>query len=191
MHRVPLRQRVVVGFASLALIPSTLCAATLREEALAYRAKGYEAQRRGDTASALSLYQKAAALDPSNPTPHNDLGILLEGLGRFEEAERSYLQALSLNKSYLKAHTNLAILYERVGQPDKAIDHWMKRFQLGEPKDPWTQRAEARLLALGTLTGEPLHEIKTARHIVSRELQAHAKSLEDFHAVTDTYGDWP
>jgi tetratricopeptide (TPR) repeat protein len=175
------------------IIPSTLApAASLREEAIGYRSQGYEAQRRGDKASALTLYQKAAALDPSYPTPHNDAGVLLEELGRTEEAEREYLQALSLSPNYLEPHANLAMLYERMGQKEKAIFHWLKRYELGDPYDPWTARAEERLMALGVLKTHPglKGRIFSRRRILNQEFEAHAQSLEDFHAVTKEHGDW-
>ena len=83
MDRSVFRQTTLAGLASLVIIPNAL-ATSLREEAITYRAQGYEAQRRGDKDSALTGYQKAAALDPAYPTPHNDLGVLFEEAGRLE-----------------------------------------------------------------------------------------------------------
>ena len=168
-------------------------AATLREEAMSYRTQGYEAQRRGDKASALSFYQKAAALDPSYPTPLNDAGVLLEEGGRLDEAEQTYKKALELNPNYLEAHANLAMLYERLGKKESAIYHWMKRYQLGDPYDPWTARAEERLIALGVLKTYPglKGRIYNRRRLVDAEFQSHDQSLEEFHAVTREHGDWP
>src|SRR3990167_6536195 len=163
----------------LVLSNSIVFAGTLREEAISYRVQGFEAQRRGDTANALSLYQKATAL--------NDLGVLLEGQGRLEEATQAYQKALSLNPNYLEAHANLAMLYERTGEKEKAIYHWLKRYQLGDPYDPWTARAEERLVALGMLKTYPGMKgaLYTRRRVVGQEFQTHAKSLEEFHAVTE------
>ncbi len=168
-------------------------AASLREEAVSYRRQGYDAQQRGDTAGALMWYQKAAGLDPAYPTPHNDLGILLEEAGRLDEAEQEYQQALALNPNYLEPHANLAMLYERTGQREKAISHWLKRYELGDPYDPWTHRAEERLLALGVLKTHPglKGKLFTRRKVVEEELKAHAQSLEEFRSVTDATGTWP
>jgi len=179
-----------IGFAFLLILPNAITAsASLREEAVSYRVQGYEAQRRGDRATALSLYQKAAALDPTYPTPLNDVGVLLEEEGRLEEAEQVYRQALTLNPNYLEAHANLAMLYERMGQKEKAIYHWMKRYQLGDPYDPWTARAEERLVALGVLKTYPglKGKIYNRRRVIGQEFQSHAKSLEEYHAVTDEH----
>ena len=183
-----------VTLACLALLPSSLAfAAGLREEAMDYRIQGYEAQRRGDKASALSLYQKAAALDPSYPTPLNDAGVLQEDAGRLGEAEISYNKALELNPNYLEAHANLAMLYERMGKKEQAIYHWMKRYQLGDPYDPWTARAEERLIALGVLKTYPglKGRIFNRRRLIDEYFQANSQSVEEFHSITEQHGDWP
>ena len=181
----------------IAIIPnSSACASTLREEATSYRQQGYEAQNRGDAATAMMWYQKAAALDPAYPTPHNDIGVLLEQEGRLQDAEQAYQQALALQPSYLDAHANLAMLYERMGEKEKAIYHWMKRYEMGAGDDPWTARAEERLLALGVLKDHPdlKARIYDRRHLVAQELQAHAQSIDDFRSLTkadDNWPDWP
>ena len=194
MYMRTFRLALLFGVAFLGFIPNApVLASGLREEAITYRTQGYEAQRRGDKEGALSLYQKAAALDPTYPTPWNDAGVLIEEQGRFEEAEQSYQHALSLNPNYLEPHANLAMLYERLGQKEKAIYHWMKRFQLGDPYDPWTARAEERLVALGALKSYPgmKGKLYSRRRVSSQELQAHSQSLEEFHAVTEERDDWP
>jgi len=183
---------VIVAF--LLIIPKGITSAgTLREEAVNYRVQGFEAQRRGDLASALTFYQKAAALDATYPTPLNDIGVLLEDQGRLQDAEQSYQKALELNPNYLEAHANLAMLYERMGQKEKAIFHWLKRYQLGDPYDPWTARAEERLVGLGVLKNYPGMKGKmyTRRRLVGDELENNKKAIEEFHAVTEEHGDWP
>ena len=123
----------------------------LQDEALNYRAQGLELQQHGDTNGAMGMLQKAIQLDPSYPTPHNDLGILYESIGRLDDAEHEYQAALALNPSYAKAHTNLALLYERQGKKDLAAAHWFQRYTLGAPSDPWARTAKERLVALGYL----------------------------------------
>ena len=193
MFQSPFRQIALVALAFLVIVPNIVAAGTLRQEAVSYRAKGYEVQQQGDMAEALSNYQKAAALDPSYPTPLNDAGVVLEEQGRPEDAERSYLKALSLNPNYLEPHANLGMLYERMGQKDKAIYHWTKRYQLGDPSDLWTAKAEERLIALGALprNTEQKTNVATRRHVADQELQRHAQSLEEYRSVTAAHGDWP
>jgi len=125
---------------------------TLRDEAVSYREAGSERQQHGDWEGAKTAYQKAEALDPSYAVARNDLGVIYEHERNFEQAQAAYEQAVQIDPNYLAAHTNLAILYERLGQKEKAIYHWLKRYELGALNDPWTARAEERLGALGALT---------------------------------------
>ena len=188
------RRPVLPGLIVLAilLIPVTVALSkTLREEAVTYRTQGYEAQRRGDAASALAYYQKAAVLDPAYPTPHNDIGILLEEQGRLSEAEASYRQALELNPNYLEAHTNLAMLYERMGEREKAVSHWRTRYERGDAEDPWTGRAEERLVALGVLSARADRGGADRRRLSDEEFRKHAQSLKEYRSLTETHGNWP
>ena len=186
--------RLAVGVACLIVLPHpSLFSAALRDQAVTYRTEGYEKQQQGDFAGALSAYQKAAAIDPAYPTPHNDVGVLQEQMGQFEDAKRSYEQALLIDPNYLEAHANLAMLHERLGDKDQAVQHWMKRYELGDPADPWTARAEERLVALGVIQSYPglKGKIYSRRRVVEDELKAHEQSTQEFHTVTERSGRWP
>jgi len=128
-----------------------LFADMMDEDAESYRIKGYEAQEKGDVDAAMVWYQKAIALDPNYAAPHNDLGIIYEVKGWLDRAESEYQKALAIDPNYTKAHTNLALLYERKGELEKAAYHWMRRYKLGQPNDPWTYEARERLEKLGLL----------------------------------------
>jgi tetratricopeptide (TPR) repeat protein len=123
----------------------------IKDNAEDYRAKGYEAQQRGDIDTAIEWYQKAAGIKPSYASPHNDLGILFETKGWLDRAEAEYNKALAIDPEYKEVYTNLALLYERKGELEKAAFHWMKRYKLGSPDDPWTQEAKDRLEKLGLI----------------------------------------
>ena len=148
-------QGLIISFIFLSSIFSIntpyIYAGGLAEEAQSYREKGYDAQEKGEIDSAISWYQKAADLDSGYAAPHNDLGILFEAKGWLDRAESSYERALSINPDYEKAHTNLALLYERKGELEKAAFHWMRRYKLGRPDDPWTKEASQRLEKLGLI----------------------------------------
>ncbi|MDP2911950.1 MAG: tetratricopeptide repeat protein [Candidatus Omnitrophota bacterium] len=116
-----------------------------------YRTKGYDAQQRGDIDTAIEWYQKAANVRPEYAAPHNDLGILFETKGWLDRAEAEYEKALAIDPGYKEVHTNLALLYERKGELEKAAFHWMRRYKLGTPDDPWTQEAKNRLEKLGLI----------------------------------------
>ena len=191
MHSRALRQLAVVTVACFASFPhANSFSATLRDEAVAYRIAGYEAQQRGDLEGAFAAYQKAAALDPTYATPHNDAGILLEQMGRREDAQQAYERALDIDPKNLEAHSNLAMLYEQLGNKEKAVYHWIKRYQLGDPHEAWTARAEERLAALGVLKSYPglRGKVYARRQAVEEEFKAHEQSLKDFREVTERHG---
>lgn len=189
-----LRQLAAATVACLLTSPlPTAHAVGLRDEAVTYRQEGFDRQQRGDIQGAVEAYQKAVALDPSYPAPYNDLGVLFEQLGQIEDAKKSYEQALVIDPNYLKAHANLALLYERLSEKEKAIFHWLKRYQLGDPNDAWTARAEERLVALGVLKAYPglKGRIYTRQRLVAEALKEHEQSIDEFHRITEEHGDWP
>ena len=55
---------------------------------------------------------------------HLERGMLLEQVGRVEDAIAETEKALELNPSMVKAHVNLLILYARVGNASKAEEHY-------------------------------------------------------------------
>ena len=133
----------------------------IKDSAEDYRAKGYEAQQRGDIDTAIEWYQKAASIKPSYASPHNDLGILFETKGWLDRAEAEYNKALAIDPEYKEVYTNLALLYERKGELERAAFNWMKRYKLGSPDDPWTQEAKDRLEKLGLIDKTENASLKT------------------------------
>ena len=209
MQRKAFRQIALIGLAFLVITPhGTLAAVSFRDDAVAYRAKGYAAQQRGDRSEAFSWYQKAAALDPAYPDPQNDLGVVLEEEGRLDEARRAYQRAIELNPNFAEAHSNLALLSERIGDKEQAVTHWLKRYQLGQPDDLWTLRAKQHLTALGALIKLPAPasavpapptvpqppEAGTGMspwsHLAHQEFKNHEQSRSEFNAVTEEHRDW-
>ena len=55
---------------------------------------------------------------------HLERGMLLEQVGRVEDAIAETEKALELNPSIVKAHVNLLILYGRTGNASKAEEHY-------------------------------------------------------------------
>lgn len=133
---------------SVGLLAPSFSEASLAQEAPFYRAKGYDAQQRKQFDQAIIYYQKAIAIDPAYPMPHNDLGIAYEEKGWFDRAEEEYLKAIAVDPHFVDAYANLALLYERLGQLEKALVYWKKRVDFGHPNDPWTRRAIDRLSLL-------------------------------------------
>ncbi len=142
----------VVSLCSLRLLfaQSTVDSATgsisdLHEQARKYREAGLGYQNAGNLPEAMSLYQKAIAIDPIYADVYNDLGVVYEAAGFGERAEESYLKALKIDPAYLSAYSNLAFFYENKRDLEKAAFYWEKRAKLGSLYDPWTQKAIGRV----------------------------------------------
>ena len=118
---------------------------TKQEQAKKYRELGLEYQRLGNLADALSFYQKAVAIYPDFAVVYNDIGVVYEGMGTPEQAEENYLKSIKIDPNYASAYTNLALFYEGQRNLDKAVFYWNKRAAIGDPLDPWTQKAVNRL----------------------------------------------
>jgi|EPASupsiteSAE347_1022098.scaffolds.fasta_scaffold04738_2 tetratricopeptide (TPR) repeat protein len=147
---------------------------SLSSQARVYRIEGVKYQDLGDLDSALKMYQKAVQLDPAYPVAYNDLGIIYEAKGDISRAEESYLQALKIDPFLLDAYTNLALLYENKRELEKAVYYWEKRVELGNPDDPWTLKAQQRLLDVRlALSRDPAAEAR------QREAVALVKEVSD------------
>ena len=193
------RQPIFLKFLSvltsaLLWVPSWACAgeSTWHMEAIQRRSEGLELERQGNLDGAIAILQKAAYLDPTYATPHNDLGVVYEAQGRLDEAEAEYKTALALDPGYAKAHANLALLYERLGQKELAGQHWLQRYTLGAPDDPWTHTAEEHLIALGFLESDSLPGTQPSLSPMQRATQAQfgrfATIMRDFESTTDPDG---
>jgi len=61
---------------------------------------------------------------------HNNLGNVLEKIGRIPEAIKQYEQALRFKPDYAEAHNNLGNALLRKGQVDEAIVHYQKALEI-------------------------------------------------------------
>jgi tetratricopeptide (TPR) repeat protein len=77
-----------------------------------------------DGSKAESYLRRAAALAPTMPEPHLELGKLYADAGRTDEAIRELQSAIRLNSNLDAAHYKLAQLYQRGGQKELATRHF-------------------------------------------------------------------
>lgn len=117
----------------------------LQSQARTYRQAGLEKQSIGNLSEAVSLYQKAIAVDPNYAVVYNDLGVVYEAMGSLDRALESYLKSSKIDPNYAGVYTNLALFYENQRDLEKAAFYWNKRAQVGSNDDPWTQKAALRL----------------------------------------------
>jgi tetratricopeptide (TPR) repeat protein len=76
---------------------------------------------RGDAAAALPLLEKAARLEPSNPSYLYNYGWLLDQLDRDSEAIPYYERAIAASPLSFEAMNNLALLEVEAGHSDRAV----------------------------------------------------------------------
>lgn len=154
----------------------------MQKQARLYRSQGLEYQHLGNLQSAMSLYQKATQLDPAYAAAYNDLGVIYETQGFIDRAEQAYLQAIRIDSDFVSAYSNLALIYESQRDLDKAGMCWSKRAQLGDPNDPWAQKARQRLRDIRALSPkaaakqQDLREQEVVKLVA--EVSAHKKKVE-------------
>ncbi|MGA9524416.1 MAG: rhomboid family intramembrane serine protease [Myxococcaceae bacterium] len=74
-------------------------------------------ETKGDLANALVAYDRAAEIDPSDATPHNNRAWVLNRLGRFDEAIASASRALELEPEH--SHAFGTRCFARMGKGDE------------------------------------------------------------------------
>ena len=87
----------------------------------------------GEFGRAEPHYREAASLAPDDPTPHFNLGVLLDEVGRRDEAVLAYRQAIHRDSDFADAHCNLGLLLEALGRRQEAVRHLMAAHQLNGP----------------------------------------------------------
>ena len=69
---------------------------------------------------ALSAIQRAVEIAPQDAGTHNNLGNILKGMLRFEDAEISFKQSIKLNPKSALSHNNLGIMLKETARLDEA-----------------------------------------------------------------------
>ena len=77
-------------------------------------------------ADAEVLLRRAIKLDKRSAEAHQLLGSALTGLGRLDEATRSYAKAIALRPKFAEAHNNLGYALQVTGRLEAAIAHYRK-----------------------------------------------------------------
>ena len=65
---------------------------------------------------------KSIQLDPQVTEAQNNLGVIYQDLGWYEEADTSFNQATILQEDYIEAYSNLGNLLKDQGKPEKALN---------------------------------------------------------------------
>ncbi|MCI0587356.1 MAG: tetratricopeptide repeat protein [Planctomycetes bacterium] len=96
---------------------------------------GHVLNLQGRGAEAKAEFEWVAALEPTHPTAHYNLGVLDEREGRIAEAIGRYRRAAELDPSDPHSRMNLGVLLTREGRTREAIELFSEAVRLG-PEDP-------------------------------------------------------
>jgi tetratricopeptide (TPR) repeat protein len=77
-----------------------------------------------------TLYHATIDKNPDCWLVHNNLGLVLVGRGRVDEAITHYRQALKIKPDYALAHYNLGTVLAQQGRVDEAIAHYQQSLKL-------------------------------------------------------------
>ena len=81
------------------------------------------------------MYRRALEQCGPDPLLMFNLGVLLEDLGRTEQALEAYQTAIGEDPTLADCHYNLARLYESLGKPQHAIRHLGQYRRLRDERD--------------------------------------------------------
>lgn len=85
---------------------------------------------RGSLAKAYDHFTRAAELNPTDPVPRFNQGMVLKNTGQHDRAIPAFEAALRLNPDYARAHNHLGLSLLLAGQPDRAMDHYQRALVL-------------------------------------------------------------
>ena len=93
-------------------------------------------RRRGDLNQAVETFRKASQAAPNDPGPLLQLGLLMDGTGRREQAKPIYEQILRIQQDHPIALNNLAFIKAEEGTDlDTALSMAQRAFQ-AQPQSP-------------------------------------------------------
>ena len=81
-------------------------------------------------ADAVPAWKIAAAKDPTDARPYNNIGVALAGMSKFDEAIEAYSKSLSINADSSQTHNNLASALAEKAQFQEAMQHIVKAIEL-------------------------------------------------------------
>src|SRR5438093_314355 len=117
---------------SCALFVCVLLAGAETAEDLARQGREFKAK--GDAASALRAFERAASRDPNSAAIQDEIGFLLAALNRRTEAIPHLEKAVALDAKFAPAHYHLGVAYWLEGNPDRSVAELLAATRLG-PSD--------------------------------------------------------
>jgi Flp pilus assembly protein TadD len=94
---------------------------------------------------AETAFRKAIAMRPDWNWSYNGLGLILQSMGRDEEALEAFLKAVELEPTWSRPHNNLAVLLRTMGRLEEAQEKALTALKL-DPDNVATQNNYGTLL---------------------------------------------
>ena len=82
---------------------------------------GVAARQTGRHTLAITALERAVAIDPEQPTGHNNLGNAHRDADQHEKAVEAYQKAIAIKPDYPEAHNNLGTVKRLLGNPESAV----------------------------------------------------------------------
>ena len=101
---------------------------------------------KGQLEAALGYFKRVATAKPREPDSMNNVGRILEQMGRLKESGGYYVAAINLDAGHVLARQNLGRLCTLIGRDDLAVPEFEALIRL-QPKDPTGYFQLARILA--------------------------------------------
>jgi tetratricopeptide (TPR) repeat protein len=86
--------------------------------------------RAGHLIEAAATYRKLIAIRPTDAEGHNNLGNMLNALGKIDEAADHYQRAVTLKPNLAEAHNNLGNVLRDRGELGRALAHYEQALKL-------------------------------------------------------------
>ncbi|MCP4589427.1 MAG: tetratricopeptide repeat protein [bacterium] len=91
----------------------------------------------------------ASKLAPHSAEPRNNLGLVLEQVGRLDQARDCYEQALGIDPDNIEVMGHLARVYVKSGEEDGKLHELLEELALGGNEQGWDVWARSQLLRIG------------------------------------------
>jgi tetratricopeptide (TPR) repeat protein len=121
-----------------------------------------------------TLYRHTLAVTENNSPIQFNLGILLAGDGRDEEAVEQYREVVRIKPDHADAHFNLGNALRRLGRPEEAIEAYASVLKI-TPDDAEAHRMMGRSLAMIDRFDEALEHYQIALRLAPTDAAVHVE----------------
>lgn len=98
--------------------------------------------RKGDTVQAMAFYKRTISRFPAFAEAHNNLGVILQALGKYEEALASFVRASTVKPDYIAAHNNGGNILKTLGRYEEALASYDRSIALNPDHEAYNNRGD-------------------------------------------------